>query len=356
MLARVQWHGTVSAYLIGLSFGQLIWGPVGDRFGRRLPIAAGLVLFAIGSAGCALSGSAATLIAWRVVQALGACSGVVLARAMVRDLYAGDQAAKMLSTLMTVMAIAPLVGPLISGQMLVYVGWRSIFWLLVAVGLATLAALATLPETLPVGKRNNERLRYAFTRYAEILRNRRFLAYAFAGGFFYAGLFAYIAGTPFAYITFYHVPPQYFGLLFALGIIGIMGSNFINTKIVSRMGSTRLMILGMGGAAISGIVLAIDAHTGWGGLVGLVLPLFAFLSMCGFTIANSISGALTNFSKHAGAASALVGTIHYGSGIIGSALVGFFADGTPWPMGAVMAIAGIGSFLCARLVATKRTE
>jgi Bcr/CflA subfamily drug resistance transporter len=135
---------TIAGYLVGFSVGQLLWGPVGDRYGRRGPVAIGLLLFVLGSAGCALSATAGQMIGWRVVQAVGACAGVVLARAMVRDLYPRDRAAQMLSTLMTVMAVAPLVGPMLGGQILAFAGWRAIFWTLVAVGLATLAALFAL--------------------------------------------------------------------------------------------------------------------------------------------------------------------------------------------------------------------
>jgi MFS transporter, DHA1 family, multidrug resistance protein len=133
---------TVSGYLIGFSLGQLLWGPIGDRYGRRLPVAIGLVFFVIGSAGCALAGSAWAMIGWRIVQTVGACAGVVLARAMVRDLYAGERAAQMMSTLMTVMAIAPLLGPIVGGQILNLASWRAIFWTLVGVGIATLLALS----------------------------------------------------------------------------------------------------------------------------------------------------------------------------------------------------------------------
>src|SRR3954471_23912843 len=203
---------TVSGYLIGFSLGQLLWGPIGDRYGRRGPAAIGLVLFVIGSAGCALAGSAAGMIGWRVVQAVGACAGVVLARAMVRDLYAGERAAQRLSTLMTVMAVAPLLGPIVGGQILALAGWRAIFWTLVGVGLATLAALFTLPETLPRERRHAETLARAFTRYGELVRPRALLGYAGAGGFLYGGLFAQVAGTPFAYIGFHHVSPQLYGV------------------------------------------------------------------------------------------------------------------------------------------------
>jgi DHA1 family bicyclomycin/chloramphenicol resistance-like MFS transporter len=199
---------TIAGYLIGFSVGQLLWGPIGDRHGRRVPVAIGLVLFVLGSAGCALSGSAPAIIGWRVVQAVGACAGVVLARAMVRDLYAGNRAAQMLSTLMTVMAIAPLLGPVLGGQILAWAGWRAIFWTLVGVGLLTLVALLALPETLPPERRNPERLAHALYRYARLLQDRRLLGYAGAGGFFYGGMFAYIAGTPFASISYHQCRPS----------------------------------------------------------------------------------------------------------------------------------------------------
>ncbi|MDB6174143.1 MAG: drug transporter protein [Chthoniobacteraceae bacterium] len=346
----VEW--TVSGYLVGFSLGQLLWGPIGDRHGRRLPVAIGLVLFVIGSAGCALAGNIWSMIGWRVVQAVGASAGVVLARAMVRDLFVGNRAAQMLSTLMTVMAIAPLLGPILGGQILALAGWRAIFWTLVAVGLATMAALFTLPETLPAERRNHEPLFRALARYGELLLNRRILGYAGAGGFFYAGMFAYIAGTPFAYITYYHVPPRLYGLLFGIGVVGIMASNFANSRLVTQLGSDRLLLWGTSMAAFGGVLLVVAASTGWGGLMGLMVPLFLFISATGFIVANSITGALAGFSKRAGAVSALVGAIQYGSGIIGSALVGVFADGTPWPMGWVIALAGIGSLLCTRLLVT----
>ncbi|RUN78313.1 Bcr/CflA family efflux MFS transporter [Sphingomonas sp. TF3] len=347
---------TVSGYLIGFSLGQLVWGPVGDRYGRRLPVALGLVLFVIGSAGCALAGSVTAMIGWRMVQALGACASVVLARAMVRDLYQGDRAAQMMSTLMTVMGIAPLIGPLVGGQVMAMAGWRAIFWTLVLVGIATLGALFTLPETLPADRRNREPMVQAFARYGTLLRDPRVLGYAGVGGFFYAGMFAYIAGTPFAYITYYQVPARLYGLLFAVGVVGIMGANLLNAGAVRRHGSDRLLRLGTVLAAIAALAVAIDARTGFGGLLGLVVPLFVFAGSTGFIVANSIAGALALAPERAGAVSALVGAIQYGSGIAGSALVGGFADGTPWPMGAVILACGIGSLACLRLIPANRAR
>lgn len=342
---------TVSGYLVGFSLGQLLWGPISDRHGRRAPIAVGLVLFTIGSAGCALAGSAGVMVSWRVVQAVGASAGVVLARAIVRDLYTGSRAAQMLSTLITVMTIAPLVGPVLGGQILAWAGWHAIFWTLVGVGFATLAALLTLPETLPPRRRNRESLGGALARYGQLLHDRRLLAYAGTGGFFYAGMYAYVAGTPFAYITYHHVPAERYGFLFAASMVGIMIANLVNVRLVPRVGSDRLLAWGVAAAAVLGMLVALAAWTGWGGLWGLVAPLLAYAATAGFIVANSIAGAMANFPGNAGAVSALIGAIHYGSGIFSSLLLGILADGTPRPMGCIIALTGIGSLLAIRALA-----
>lgn len=341
---------TISGYLVGFSLGQLFWGPISDRRGRRGPVAIGLLFFILGSVGCALSTSAAMMIAWRIVQAFGACAGVVLARAMVRDLYAGDRAAQMLSTLITVMAIAPLIGPIVGAKILELSSWQTIFWMLVGVGVFTLAALKALPETLPPDRVNRKPLSHALAQYAELIKHPRFMIYAAIGAFYYAGTFAYIAGTPFAYINYYEVSPQHYGLLFAVGIAGIMITNMMNVRLVPIFGINRLLTIGTTLAVIAGVTTAIDAETSFGGLWGLVLPLFVFIGATGLVIANSIAGALNTFPEHAGAASALVGTVQYGAGVLGSGLVGMFADGTPGPMGAVIAATSMCCAACVWLL------
>jgi DHA1 family bicyclomycin/chloramphenicol resistance-like MFS transporter len=347
---------TISGYLVGFSLGQLLWGPVGDRYGRRLPVALGLLLFIAGSAGCALSDTAQEMIAWRAVQAVGACASVVLARAMIRDLYEGHRAAQMLSTLMTVMAVAPLLGPSIGGVILKFGSWQLIFWALAAFGGVTLAALYTIPETLSTERRNHAPLIGAFRRYGQLLKDRRVLGYASAGGFFYGGMYAYIAGTPFAYIDYYHVSPQTYGLLFGAGIVGIMVANQVNARLVRKLGSDKLLRLGTLLAGFSGVWLGVDALEEWLGLLGLVLPLFVFVAAAGLIIANSIVGALNNFPQVAGSVSALIGALQYGTGILGSGMVGALADGTPRPMALVIALSGLASLACAFWVVKPRTE
>jgi DHA1 family bicyclomycin/chloramphenicol resistance-like MFS transporter len=344
---------TISGYLVGFSAGQLFWGPVSDRYGRRLPVAVGLLLFIAGCIGCALSSSAGSLIGWRIVQALGACASVVLARAMVRDLYTGYRAAQMMSTLMTVMAIAPLVGPWIGSIILRVSSWHAIFWTLVGVGIVTLASLASLPETLPRSKRNYGSLGNAFTAYFQIIRHPRILGYAGAGGFFYGAVFAYIAGTPFAYITYYHTSPEQYALLFAFSIVGIMATNQINSRLVPHIGSDRLMRYGTIGVGIAGVVLVVVCLEQWGGLPVLVALLFTIVSANGFIVANSIAGALSTFPSRAGAVSALVGAAQYGFGIVGSAMVGLLADGTLFPLGIVIGIMSVGCAVSANLFGGK---
>lgn len=338
---------TVSGYLIGFSVGQLFWGPFSDRFGRRLPVALGLGLFIIGSAGCALAASGHAMIGWRVVQAIGACANVVLARAMVRDLYEGRAAAQKMSTLMTIMAIAPLAGPTLGGQIMHLASWQAIFWVLVLVGLLTLASLTLLPETLPATRRAPTSLGAIVSRYGALLRNARFLGYAAAGGFFYAGTFAYIAGSPFAYISYHHVPAQLYGLLFAAGIVGVMATNQANARLLNHYHSDTLLMVGALMAGGAGLILALNTWADFGGLPLLVVGCFLFASSTGFVVANSVAGALSCSGQFAGSASALAGALQYGCGILGSALVAAFADGTPWPMGWVLAVCGVGCVISA---------
>jgi DHA1 family bicyclomycin/chloramphenicol resistance-like MFS transporter len=346
---------TVSGYLAGFSAGQLFWGPFSDRYGRRLPVALGCLLFIIGSAGCALASDGTTMIAWRVVQALGACANVVLARAMVRDLYEGRQAGQKMSTLMTIMAVAPLAGPTLGGQILHLFSWQAIFWTLVFLGLATLASLVLLPETLPATRRSHTSLQTIVQRYGLLLRTPRFLAYVATGGFFYAGTFAYIAGSPFAYIAYHHVDPQWYGALFGAGIVGLMVTNQLNSRLLNRYDADAVLFAGGIISASAGALIAFTTWADWGGLPLLICGCFVFVTATGFVLANAITGALNCLPQFSGTASALAGAMQYGAGILGSALVARFADGTPWPMGSVVGVCGLGCLLAAACVLWARS-
>lgn len=328
---------TITGFLIGFSFAQLIWGPISDRIGRRIPLFIGMVLFVIGSAGCALSSDMPQIVFWRVFQAFGACTGPMLARAMIRDLYARTRAAQMLSTLVIISAIAPVIGPLLGGQIVTIASWRAVFWLLVVMGAAMFIALWWLPETLPGEKRLTTPISSAFGNYASLVKNREFMRYTLCVSFFYVAAYAFIAGSPFVYISYYHVDPQHYGWLFAVNIIGVMALSSVNRRLVQRHPLHTLLRVAAFVAALATVLLALSVKTHIGGMVAMVLTIFIFFSMNGIVAAASTAAALDTVpSNLAGSASALIGSLQYGSGIVSSLLLSVFSDGTPWAMAWIM--------------------
>ncbi|MGG5159340.1 multidrug effflux MFS transporter [Citrobacter portucalensis] len=329
---------TITGFLIGFTIAQLIWGPISDHMGRRKPLFTGMVLFIIGSAGCALSTSITQIVFWRVFQALGACTGPMLARAMIRDLFARTRAAQMLSTLVLVMAIAPIAGPLIGGQIIRLSTWHSIFWLLVVIGALMFISLNWLPETLPEDKRVKASLAGAFRNYRSLLTNGRFMRYTLSLTFYYVGAYAFITGSPFVYISYYHVDPQHYGWLFALNIIGVMAMSVVNRRLVQRHALEQLLKYATLLAALAAVVLALLVKLESGGVVAIIITVFLFFSMNGIIAATSTAAALDAVPNNAGSASALIGALQYGSGIISSLLLAAFSDGTPWTMAWIIAL------------------
>lgn len=329
---------TITGFLIGFTIAQLIWGPISDHMGRRKPLFIGMVLFIIGSAGCALSTSITQIVFWRVFQALGACTGPMLARAMIRDLFARTRAAQMLSTLVLVMAIAPIAGPLIGGQIIRLSTWHSIFWLLVVIGALMFISLNWLPETLPEDKRVKASLAGAFRNYRSLLTNGRFMRYTLSLTFYYVGAYAFITGSPFVYISYYHVDPQHYGWLFALNIIGVMAMSVVNRRLVQRHALEQLLKYATMLAALAAVALALLVKLESGGIVAIIVSIFLLFSMNGIIAATSTAAALDAVPNIAGSASALIGALQYGSGIISSLLLAAFSGGTPWTMAWIIAL------------------
>lgn len=329
---------TITGFLIGFTIAQLIWGPISDHMGRRKPLFIGMVLFIIGSAGCALSTSITQIVFWRVFQALGACTGPMLARAMIRDLFARTRAAQMLSTLVLVMAIAPIAGPLIGGQIIRLSTWHSIFWLLVVIGALMFISLNWLPETLPEDKRVKASLAGAFRNYRSLLTNGRFMRYTLSLTFYYVGAYAFITGSPFVYISYYHVDPQHYGWLFVLNIIGVMAMSVVNRRLVQRHALEQLLKYATMLAALAAVALALLVKLESGGIVAIIVSIFLLFSMNGIIAATSTAAALDAVPNIAGSASALIGALQYGSGIISSLLLAAFSDGTPWTMAWIIAL------------------
>jgi DHA1 family bicyclomycin/chloramphenicol resistance-like MFS transporter len=335
-------QGSLSGFFFGFGLGQLFWGPVGDWLGRRWPSAAGILLYLAGCVGCALAGDIAELTLWRVVQALGACAAPVLARAMVRDTHEGARAASVMSAMMLVGSIAPMVAPLIGGQVLRFLDWRAIFWVLSGFGVLGMLGLFSIGETLPRERRTGAPWLTMLGSYARLLRDRHYLGHVLGGACIYGGMFAYISGTPFVYITIYGVGPQYYGLLFGLNVVGMMLANSLNGWLVLRVGAARMLRLGCALAGIFGLLLLAIASLGVGGLPGLVVGIFLFVSLMGVIAPNAMAGALAEFPQIAGAASALAGTLQFLAGALAGWLVGELANGTAVPMASVIAAMGLG--------------
>ncbi len=338
---------TITGFLIGFALAQLVWGPISDAIGRRRPLFIGMLLFIIGSAGCALSTDIQQIVFWRVFQAFGACTGPMLARAMIRDLFARTRAAQMLSTLTIIMAIAPIVGPLAGGQIIKITSWHAIFWLLAVIGGLMFLSLYALPETLPPEKRVKASLAGAFTNYFALLRNRAFMRFTLCLTFFYVSAYAFIAGSPFVYIRYYGIDPQYYGWLFAVNIVGVMGMSVANRRLVQRHPLERLLKIAVAVAAVAAVALALAVKLQLGGIVAVIVCVFLFFSMNGIIAATSTAAALDSVPTIAGSASALIGSLQYGSGIISSLLLAWFRDGTPWTMAWIMALFTLASAVMA---------
>lgn len=333
---------TITGFLIGFCIAQLIWGPLSDRLGRRLPLFIGIGLFIIGSVGCALSTSISQIVFWRVFQALGACTGPMLARAMIRDLFSRTRAAQMLSTLILMMAIAPIAGPLIGGQMILFASWHLIFWLLALIGIVMFITLFWLPETLPLEKREKASLGGVFRNYGLLLTNVAFMRYTLCLTFYYVAIYAFITGSPFVYIRYFGVEAQHYGWLFALNIVGVMVMSVVNRRIVQRYALETLLKVATSVAGAAALVLAAGAWFQVGGLILIVTAIFILFSMNGIIAATSTAAALDAAPNVAGSASALIGALQYGSGIISSLILAMLSDGTPWTMAWVIAL-----FTCA---------
>ncbi len=342
---------TLSAFFLGFAAGQLVYGPLSDRFGRRPVLLAGIGLYVLTSAACALSAGIGFMIAARGLQALGGGAGTVVSRAIVRDLFAADRAAQVMSLMMLVMSVAPLVAPLLGGQLLYWLGWRAIFWVLAAFGAACLLAVArAIPETNPPQRRHPLPLAAVRGAYLRVLRHRQASGSILVGSLALAGMFAYISGTPFIYIEIFHVPPQLYGLLFGLNIVGMMGGAYLNSRLVTRLGSAFLLSLGTGIVCGAGLLLLALAWTGTGGLLGIVVPLFFYVGALNLISANAIARTLQHFPHTAGTAAALFGAAQFTLGAVAGTLVGQLHNGTAVPMAAVIAACGVLSLAVERLL------
>ncbi|MBY8886336.1 multidrug effflux MFS transporter [Streptomyces sp. PTM05] len=342
---------TLTACLLGMALGQLVVGPMSDKWGRRRPLLIGMTVYALATAVCAFAPDVELLIGFRLVQGLAGAAGIVIARAVVRDLYDGVAMARFFSTLMLISGVAPVVAPVIGGQILRFTDWRGVFVVLTVIGaLLTLLAMRVLPETLPAERRHDGGLRHAVRTMRSLMADRVFAGYMLAGSFAFAALFAYVSGSSFVVQDIYGASPQTFSLLFALNSIGLVGIGQLNGKVlVGRVPLDRALAVGLSVILLAACcLLALTCGVfGHVGLPPVAASLFVLMSAMGLAMPNTNAQALMRTPHAAGSASALLGAGQFLVGAVASPLVGVAGSGTAVPMALVQvscAVVALGAF------------
>lgn len=347
---------SLAAYFIGLAIGQLGYGPLADRYGRRGPLLVGVVLFTLASLASAFAPSMDWLIGVRFVQALGGCAGMVVARAVVRDLCDPRTSAKVFSQLMLVMGLAPILAPLGGGALLAAFGWPSIFIALTLFSAACLAAVALwLPETYPAGLARQP-MSGALGQYRRLFRDRFFLGHVLTGALCMGGMFAYIAGSPFVFIELYGVPAEHFGWLFGINAAGFILMSQVNVRLVRRRGPefwVRRWVWFFFGSAL--VLLAVAAARPVA-LWPLLIPLFCCVACLGCLLPNATACAMADQRANAGSASALLGSLQFGVAAATASAVGALHNGTAVPLAAIISLCGLLAALIAYGTARASTE
>ncbi len=320
-----QLHGdaelTITGFLIGFAIAQLVWGPISDRIGRKLPLFIGMALFVVGSIGCAMSQSMSEVIIWRIFQATGACVGPMLSRAMISDVFENSEAAKMLSNLVIIMAAAPIIGPLLGGALLEIGSWHWIFWLMAAASAFFVYPYLLLARDVAT---------------AEALK-RADDKYTLSVTFFYIAAYAFITGSSFVYIDYFGIPSKYYGFLFGVNILGVAALSFLNKSLVNKFSLNSLLISSSTVAFVAAALLLALTFFGIAGVWSVIIPMFFVFSMNGIIASCSNAAALNQVPQEMkGRANALIGSLQYGSGIVSSAMLALFTTTTPLIMSAII--------------------
>jgi MFS transporter, DHA1 family, multidrug resistance protein len=336
---------TISSYLIGFAVGQILYGPVSDRHGRKPVLLGALALYGAASVVCTFSTSIEMLIAARFVQALGGSGGIVLARAVVRDLSSGARAGRELSLIGSVMALAPVLAPIAGGLLQTGFGWRSIFVTLLIAALtgATIVRLL-LPETLATRSPEPVSLSGMLRSYAYVARSRVYLAYLALATASYGGLFAWISGASFVLQNLYGLTPFNFGVAFALAAVGYMAGATVAARLVMKLGIDRTLGVGAAALAIGGLGMVAVLALGFTSAFSIVLPVAVYLGGLGMVLPQAIAGAMTPFPERAGAASALLGFVQQGAAALCGAIVGWLLGANAWPLAGAVAAMGCATF------------
>jgi MFS transporter, DHA1 family, multidrug resistance protein len=346
---------TVTLFLAGLAPAQLAWGPLSDRFGRRRTLLTGLGLYAAAGLACALAPSIRTLVAARVLQAFGAGSGQVISRAIVRDVYALDQAARVLALMGTAQALNPILAPIIGGFLHALFGWRSVFFVLAGFGAVfVLAGAAMIPETNVRPDVTALRPVRFVGNLGTVLRDPTYLAYVLVVTFMFSGQFAFISGSSFVLIQGLGVAPAVYGFCFAAVAVGIMSGSFMTSRLTGRVPGDRLILIGTGLGAAAGFSMATLAWSGVSGVAAIIAPMFFFSLGLGLANPNAVAGAVGPYPHMAGLAAAGLGVIQMTGSAAYGITVGHLADGTAAPMATAIATAGLAAFLGFSLLRRRR--
>jgi DHA1 family bicyclomycin/chloramphenicol resistance-like MFS transporter len=337
---------TLTACLLGVACGQLMVGSLSDSLGRRLPLLLGLVTYAVCSLLCAVTVSAPELIAARFLQGAAGGAGIVIARAVARDLYSGVALARFFGVLMLVNGSAPVLAPVIGGQLLRVGSWRTSFFALALIGgFLLVAAGLGLPETLPRERRRSGGLAPTLATYRRLLGDRQFVGYALCCGLAIGALFTYIAGSPFVLEGIYGLSPQGFSLVFATNAVGIVSAGQVSARLVARVGARRLLAAGLISAFVGGLALLVAVLAG-AGLYGILPALFVVVSSGGLVMPNAIALALADQGAVAGSASALLGLCQFVIGALAAPLAGIAGPTTAVPMALVISTLTTGALIC----------
>jgi len=329
---------SLSSYFVGLAVGQLFYGPLLDRYGRKRPLYVGLVVFILASLCCLFAKSTEALVAWRLIQALGGCVAGVASMAMVRDLFTIKESAKIYSLLILILGVSPLLAPTIGGYLSVEFGWHSVFLVLALMALALLLAIRFfLQESHIADPSVSLRIVPIFKGFAEIIKNPQFYTYAFSGAVAFSGLFVYLAGSPVIFLETFKVRAQVYGWIFAIVAAGMILASQLNVVFLKRFSNQQVLRTALTAQFLIGCGLCVGTWMGVLGLIGTVAMLFLFMGSFGLTNPNGGALALGPFSKNAGRASALLGFLQMGAGALASTSIGLLGISEMLPVVSVMA-------------------
>ena len=337
---------SLTSYLIGICIGQVLYGPLLDRFGRKNPLYAGLFLYVLASFGCAMTSSVESLIAMRFFQAMGGCVGLVASQALVSDLFPSEKRAEVFSLITLVIAVSPMIAPTIGGYVTASIAWQWIF--IILAGIVSLM-IVVIYFYLPTGKSPDASVSLkpdaVLKGFYTVARQPQFLIYTLAGGLATAAPFAYIAGSSDVFMNIYKVTEQQYGWIFALLAFAMIGSTQMNHILLKRFNSEQIIRTTLIYQSILGLVLIVGVYNQWFNLYGLIGMMFVFLTGQGLTGPNASALSLSPFRKHTGSASALMGSWRMGAGALISALVSVFHNNTAMPMVGMMAACSVGGLV-----------